>query len=93
MTGIAQAERDACHDRRFLQEVAVAVLDARARLDCYSPGEYDPVEDPDGFVVSVLNALHQHCERYNVDWESELRHAQHLFEEDTRRFRKWFPNG
>lgn len=90
---ITQNEREMCAHRTFLQEVAVKVLDTRAQMDGDEPGQYDTTEDPEGHVVSILNALHHWCERYNVDWQAELRFAQHIFEDDMKKFRKWVPNG
>ncbi|HEO72715.1 MAG TPA: hypothetical protein ENN80_15770 [Candidatus Hydrogenedentes bacterium] len=61
--------------------VRKAILD-RAGLDGYAATEYDPAEDPEGYVVSLLTALHHWCHSHGIDWEAELARALELFEED-----------
>ena len=58
-----------------------AILD-RARLDGYSRQTYDPAEDVEGYIVSILNALHHWCHAHGHDWTTELSRAQSLFEDD-----------
>lgn len=64
-----------------------AVL-ARAAADGYQPGEYDPESDDEGYVISLLNALHHWNHVYDHDWTAELNRAQALFEEDIEKYRQ-----
>ncbi len=59
----------------------------RAEADGYQPGEYDPMPDDEGYVISLLNALHQWTLAHGRDWTNELTRAQQLFEEDLEEFR------
>ena len=65
---------------RCMLAIAQRVLDARAALDGHAPGQYDAEEE--GFVASILNALHQWCVAHNVEWHEELDWAQRFFEQD-----------
>ena len=56
-----------------------SILD-RAALDGYSAEEYNPAEDPGGYVISHLTALRDWC--HGNDWQAELARAQELFEEE-----------
>ena len=58
-----------------------AILD-RAALDGYAAEDYDPVEDPEGYVISLLIGLHHWSHAHGIDWKAELTRAQELFEED-----------
>ena len=60
-----------------------AILD-RAALDGYVLDDYNPEEDPEGYVVSLLTALRHWCKKYGIDWPAELARAQELFEEDLQ---------
>jgi len=62
--------------------IAREVIEARAARDGYTPGAYDAKHDPEGYVTSLVNALHQWCARYRIDWEKELIRAQGFFEQD-----------
>ena len=62
--------------------VAQDAIAVRAARDGYGPNEYDAAEDPDGFIVSLVNGLHQWCAVNRIDWEAELLHAQELFRKD-----------
>jgi hypothetical protein len=56
----------------------------RASLDGYAPDEYDPAEDGEGYVISLLVALRHWCDAQKLDWQADLARAQGLFEEDKR---------
>ena len=58
-----------------------AILD-RAALDGYAAEDYDPAEDPEGYIISLLIGLHHWCCANGIDWQAELARAQELFEED-----------
>ena len=58
-----------------------AILD-RATLDGYAAEDYDPAEDPEGYVISLLIGLRHWCHTNGIDWQGELSRAQELFEED-----------
>jgi len=60
----------------------------RAAADDYVPEEYDPEADEEGYVVSLLNALHHWCNAHGHDWTAELNRAQELFEEDLQEYRE-----
>lgn len=61
---------------------------ARAAADGYSESEYNPESDHEGYVISLLNALHHWCHAYGHDWTAELNRAQALFEEDIEECRE-----
>jgi hypothetical protein len=58
-----------------------AILD-RAALDGYAAEDYDPAEDPEGYIISLLIGLHHWCRANSIEWQAELARAQQLFEED-----------
>ena len=66
----------------LMVDIAREAIQLRAARDDYEAGAYDAEHDPDGYVVSLLNALHQHCHRYGIDWDGELAKAQGFFEQD-----------
>ncbi len=66
----------------LMLDIAREAIHARAARDGYEPGTYDTERDPEGYVVSLLNALHQHCHRHGLDWDGELAKAQGFFEQD-----------
>jgi len=67
-------------------EIARNAIDARAQLDGYSADEYDTQHDPEGFITSLINALHQWSHVHHIDWEVELARAQGFFEQDMATF-------
>jgi hypothetical protein len=66
----------------FLLSVAHEAILLRAAKDGYEPGDYDAATDPEGYIVSLLNALHQWCQCNGIEWEGELAQAQGFFEQD-----------
>jgi hypothetical protein len=56
----------------------------RASLDGYAPNEYDPAEDSEGYVISILIALRHWSDSHALDWQAELARARDLFEEDMQ---------
>ena len=67
----------------FLLSVARDVIEMRATRDGYEPQAYDAERDPEGYVTSLLNALHQWAHRHGIDWDKELARAQGFFEQDV----------
>jgi len=67
----------------FLLSVAREVIELRAARDGYEPGAYDAERDPEGYITSLLNALHQWAHHSGIDWEKELARAQGFFEQDV----------
>ena len=67
----------------FLLSVAREVIELRAVRDGYEPEDYDAERDPEGYVTSLLNSLHQWSHRHGIDWERELARAQGFFEQDV----------
>ena len=67
----------------FLLSVARGAIELRATRDGYEPGAYDAERDPEGYVTSLLNALHQWTHRNGIDWQRELAQAQGFFEQDV----------
>ena len=65
-------------------EIARKAILQRASQDGYTPDEYDPAEDDEGYVISLLVALRHWCETHDLDWHADLVRAQELFEEDKR---------
>lgn len=68
--------------RDLMLDIAREAILARASRDGYKPGEYVPETDYEGYVTSLLIALHHWCHAHQHDWTAELRSAQELFEED-----------
>ena len=66
----------------LMLDIAREAIQLRAGRDGYEPGTYDTERDPEGYIVSLLNALHQHCHRHGIDWDGELATAQGFFEQD-----------
>lgn len=66
----------------LMLDIAREAIQLRAVRDGYESDAYDTDRDPEGYIVSLLNALHQHCHRYGIDWEGELARAQGFFEQD-----------
>ena len=66
----------------FMLQVAEEVIELRAAKDGYDPSDYDAKHDPEGYITSLLNALHQWCQANGIDWEGELARAQGFFEQD-----------
>jgi hypothetical protein len=70
--------------RDTMLEIARKAILHRASVDGYAPNEYDPAEDSEGYVISLLIALHHWSDAHNLDWQASLDRAQDLFEEDQR---------
>lgn len=68
--------------RDTMLEIARGAILYRASLDGYEPDAYDPAEDDEGYVTSLLTALRHWCDTNSIDWQAELARAQELFEED-----------
>jgi len=64
-----------------------AILD-RAAADGCAEDEYNPESDDEGYIISLLNALHHWCHAYGHDWTAQLNRAQALFEEDLGEYRE-----
>ena len=69
--------------RNLMLAIAHNAIDSRAELDEYATGEYDAVHDPEGYITSLLNALHQWAHAHGIDWENELTRSQGFFEHDV----------
>jgi hypothetical protein len=68
--------------RDTMLEIARKAILHRASLDGYAPDEYDPGEDDEGYVVSLLIALRHWCEAHDIDWRADIERAEALFTED-----------
>ena len=66
----------------LMLSVARKAIESRASMDGYADDQYDAESDPEGYVTSLLNALHQWCAIHGIDWQKELVRAQGFFEED-----------
>ena len=66
----------------LMLEIARDAIQQRAIKDGYKPTDYDTERDPEGYISSLLNALHQWCHANNIDWEGELIRAQEFSEQD-----------
>ena len=74
--------------RDTMIDIARDAILSRAALDGYAPDQYSPEQDKEGYVVSLLNALHHWCHEHGHDWTAELSRAQSHFEEDLDEFRQ-----
>lgn len=72
--------------RETMLRIAESVIMRRAHMDGYRDGGYDPGLDEDGFITSILNALHQWCDEHGHDWTTELIRAQGIFEDDLAEY-------
>lgn len=68
--------------RSTMLEIARHVILERAALDGDDAEFYDPAEDPEGYVTSLLIALRHWCNAHGLDWISELNRADDLFKGD-----------
>ena len=68
--------------RDTMLEIARKAILHRASLDGYDADQYDPVEDEEGYVVSLLTALRHWCVANGIDWHTDLERAETLFNED-----------
>lgn len=69
-------------EENVMLSIAKTAIANRAALDDYAPGTYDAKHDPEGYITSLINALHQWCHTNGIDWEHELSLAQGFFEQD-----------
>ncbi|MCL4217854.1 MAG: hypothetical protein KJ052_12725 [Candidatus Hydrogenedentes bacterium] len=74
--------------RDLMLDIARRAILNRAERDGYASSEYDPAEDPEGYVISLLIALRHWSHTTNHDWYADLVRAQELFEEDMREYRQ-----
>jgi len=74
-------EQTTC-ERDLMLSVAREAIESRAYRDGHTDGQYDAESDPEGYVTSLLNALHRWCAIHGIDWQKELVRAQSFFEED-----------
>lgn len=72
----------------FLLEFAREVIDLRAVKDGDEPGSYDAEHDPEGYVISTINALHHWCDAHGISWEEDLAKAQAFFEDDMEELKE-----
>ena len=68
--------------RDTMLEIARKAILHRASLDGYAPDGYDPAEDDEGYVISLLTALRHWCDARGIDWQADLDRAETLFKED-----------
>ena len=68
--------------RDTMLEIARDAILHRASRDGYTPDEYDPAEDDEGYVVSLLTALRHWGDAHGIDWRADLERAEALFTED-----------
>ena len=68
--------------RETMLNIARQVIGRRAEIDGYVAEDYDATTDPEGYIISILNALHRWCDECGMNWSAELARAQELFDED-----------
>ncbi|HOH29798.1 MAG TPA: hypothetical protein PLC40_09000, partial [Candidatus Hydrogenedentes bacterium] len=66
----------------FLLALAQEAIALRASKDGYEPNDYDARHDPEGYITSLLTALHHWCRAYEIRWDDELSRSQGFFEQD-----------
>ena len=76
-------EQQANETRELMMSIARNAIESRAARDGHAQGTYDAEHDPEGYVTSLLNALHRWCHENGLDWDAEVDRAQDLFNEDT----------
>ena len=69
--------------RNLMLAIAHTSIDSRAALDGYATGEYDAERDPEGYITSLINSLHQWSHVHGIGWENELIRAKGFFEQDV----------
>jgi hypothetical protein len=67
----------------LMLDIAREAIQQRAAKDGYEPTGYDAERDPEGYITSLLNALHQWTHCHGIDWDKELTQAQGIFEQDV----------
>ncbi len=70
--------------RDTMLNIARTAILNRAAMDGYAEEDYDPSEDSEGYVISLLIALRHWTDKYGIDWQAELARAHELFAEDKR---------
>jgi hypothetical protein len=70
------------NNHALMLDVARDAIHRRAVKDGYVSEDYDAERDPEGYISSILNALHQWCHANGIDWDGELARAQGFFEQD-----------
>ncbi len=70
----------------FLLALAQEAIALRASKDGYEPNDYDARHDPEGYITSLLTALHHWCRAYEIRWDDELSRSQGFFEQDLAEF-------
>ena len=68
--------------RDTMLEIAREAILRRASRDGYAPDDYDPAEDDEGYVISLLTALRHWSDAHGLDWRADLERAEALFTED-----------
>jgi hypothetical protein len=66
----------------FLLGVARDAIGLRVKKDDGNTDTYDHEKDPEGYIISLINALHCWCHVHGIPWEAQLVKADGLFEED-----------
>lgn len=77
--------------RDTMLHIAREAIICRAAIDGDAPDAYDPEVDEEGFVISLLIALHHWSDAHGHDWHADLRRAQALYEEDLEELREGEP--
>ncbi len=75
-------EQQANETRELMMAIARDAIQRRAVRDDCKIEDYDTERDPEGYISSLLNALHQWCHANGIDWDGELIRAQGFFEQD-----------
>ena len=68
--------------RDTMLDIARSAILHRASLDGYESDQYDPAEDDEGYVVSLLTALRHWGDAHGIDWRADLERAEALLTED-----------
>lgn len=66
----------------FLLGVARDTIGLRVLKDDGDPTAYNHEKDPEGYIISLINALHCWCHVHGIPWDAQLAKAEGLFEED-----------
>jgi hypothetical protein len=71
-------------NRNNMLSIAREVIHTRVRHDGDAPSEYDSAKDEEGYIPSIINALHHWCDVHGLDWQTELNRAQDFFNNDMQ---------
>ncbi|MBI5090928.1 MAG: hypothetical protein HZB26_00625 [Candidatus Hydrogenedentes bacterium] len=72
------------NQKNTMLNIAELTIRHRAELDGYKNDDYDAVEDPEGYIVSILVSLQHWCNENEINWNREVTMAARFVKADKR---------